>query len=49
MVARDAGASQLMIGHYSSRFNDEQALLDEAKAIFPNSILAHEGLVVDVR
>lgn len=49
MVARDAGASQLMIGHYSSRFNDEQVLLDEAKAIFPNSILAQEGLVVDVR
>ena len=49
MVARDAGASQLMIGHYSSRFNDEQVLLDEAKAIFPNTILAREGLVVDVR
>ena len=49
MVARDAGASQLMIGHYSSRFNDEQVLLDEAKAIFPNTILAQEGLVVDVR
>ena len=49
MVASDAGASQLMIGHYSSRFNDEQVLLDEAKAIFPNTILAQEGLVVDVR
>lgn len=49
MVARDAGASQLMIGHYSSRFNDERVLLDEAKAIFPNTILAQEGLVVDVR
>lgn len=49
MVARDARASQLMIGHYSSRFNDEQVLLDEAKAIFPNTILAQEGLVVDVR
>lgn len=49
MVARDAGASQLMIGHYSSRFNDEQVLLDEAKAILPNTILAQEGLVVDVR
>ena len=49
MVARDAGASQLMIGHYSSRFNDEQVLLDEAKAIFHNTILAQEGLVVDVR
>ena len=38
-----------MIGHYSSRFNDEQVLLDEAKAILPNTILAQEGLVVDVR
>ena len=37
-----------MIGHYSSRYNDEQPLLDEAKSIFPNTILAQEGLVVDI-
>ena len=47
-VARDAQARQLMIGHYSSRYNDEQPLLDEAKSIFPNTILAQEGLVVDI-
>lgn len=47
-VARDAGARKLMLGHYSSRYNDEQVLLDEAKAIFPNTILAQEELIVDV-
>ena len=47
-VARDAQARQLMIGHFSSRYNDEQPLLDEAKSIFPNTILAQEGLVVDI-
>ena len=48
-VAHDAQVGQLMIGHYSSRYNDEHMLLDEAKAIFPNTILAQEGLVVDVK
>lgn len=47
-VARDAGAHRLMLGHYSSRYNDEQVLLDEAQTIFANAILAQEGLVVDV-
>ncbi len=49
-VARDAGASQLLLGHYSSRYSieQEQILLDEAKKIFPDAMLAREGLVVDV-
>lgn len=48
MVARDANVGQLLLGHYSSRYRDESVLLDEAKAIFPNSYLTNEKLVFDV-
>lgn len=48
MVARDAGAGQLMLGHYSARYDDETPLLNEARAIFPNTILANEGLEIPV-
>ena len=47
-VARDAHARQLMLGHYSARYDDESVLLHEAESIFPHVILANEGLVVDV-
>ena len=40
MVARDAEAGRLIIGHFSARIQDEEALLNEAKTIFPNTILA---------
>lgn len=48
MVARDANVGKLLLGHYSSRYHDESVLLDEAKAIFPNSYLTNEKLVFDV-
>ena len=47
-VARDAHARHLLIGHYSSRYDDETLLLDEARQVFPHTSLAQEGLVVDV-
>lgn len=47
-VARDAEVGQLLLGHYSARYNNEQQILDEARAIFPNSTLANEGLVIKV-
>lgn len=48
MVARDAQAGKLVLGHFSARYEDETVLLDEAQAIFPNTILADEGMVIDV-
>lgn len=42
-VARDASVGRLILGHYSARYEDETVLLDEAKAIFPNSVLAKEN------
>jgi ribonuclease Z len=47
-TAREAEAGTLVLGHFSSRYKDLQPLLNEAKAIFPNTILAKEGLTIDV-
>lgn len=48
MVARDAGVKQLILGHYSSRYDDEQVLLNEAREVFPDAHLADEMTVFDV-
>lgn len=47
-LARDAGVGQLCIGHFSAIIKDESALLSEAQSIFPNTILANEGLTIKV-
>jgi ribonuclease Z len=41
-MARLCEAKQLLIGHFSARYNDEQILLDEAKSVFPDTLLAQE-------
>lgn len=43
-IAKMANVKKLMIGHFSARYTDNTVLLDEAKIIFPNTILANEGL-----
>ena len=47
-LASRAGVGKLLLGHFSARYADEQVLLDEARAIFPNSFLSAEGLTVDI-
>lgn len=47
-VARDAGAGKLVIGHFSARYDEEQVLLDEARGVFGNTVLANEGMSIDV-
>jgi ribonuclease Z len=42
-IALKANVKQLMIGHYSARYKDLQPLLEEAKSVFENTILAVEG------
>lgn len=44
MIARDCQAKQLLIGHFSARYDNESILLEEAKEVFPNTLLAHENL-----
>lgn len=48
MVARDAHVGKLLLGHYSARYDDETAILQEARDIFPNSELSQEGMSVSV-
>lgn len=49
LMAREAGVRQLMVGHFSKRYEgDEQLLLEQAREVFPNTILAKEGLTIDV-
>lgn len=47
-AAMKAAARQLLIGHYSAKFKDLEPLLAEARAVFPNTVLALEGQVYDV-
>ncbi len=47
-VALNAHVGRLMLGHFSARYDNEDNILREAQAIFPNSFLANEGLVVPV-
>ncbi len=47
-LALDANVRQLVIGHFSARYEDESVLLHEASAIFPQTILAKENLCIDV-
>ena len=48
-VARAAGVGKLVLGHFSARYENEQTILDEAVAIFSNTVLANEGMVIDVK
>jgi len=42
-IARRAGVKQLVIGHFSSRYKVLDHFLAEAKAVFPDTLLAEEG------
>ena len=47
-LALDANVKQLVIGHFSARYEDESILFDEASAIFPRTILAKENMCIDI-
>lgn len=47
-VAKEAGVGKLIIGHYSSRYDDESQLFSEASAVFEPTILARENLCVKI-
>ena len=46
--ARDAGAGRLVIGHYSSRIKDFDALLQECRDIFPPTTAAQDGDIFEI-
>lgn len=47
-IALAAEVSQLVIGHYSSRYKDITAFKDEAETVFPNVILAAAGKEIKI-
>ncbi len=48
-IAKEAGVGQLIIGHFSARYDEEEPLLQEAQAIFPHTMLAKENLCIPVQ
>lgn len=47
-MARLCGAKWLLTGHYSSRYKSDNVFAEEARRIFPNTILNNEGLITDL-
>jgi len=48
-VAREAGARRLVLTHISPRYTREAPeLLSEARAVFPGTVVARDGMTVDV-
>ena len=46
--AKVAGAKQLVLYHISARYPDASLLLQQAKKVFPNSIIAEDYLEIEV-
>jgi len=47
-IAAAAGVKKLVIGHFSSRYNELETLLNEARALFSDTELADEGKIVSL-
>ena len=42
-IAKAAQVGTLILGHYSTRYKEKQAFVDEAQTVFPNVVLAEDG------
>lgn len=47
-IALKARVKKLLIGHYSARYDDLQPLLDEARAVFPETELTIDGSIFEI-
>ena len=47
-IAQKAGVKKLLIGHFSSRYESEEQLQNEAREIFPNCTCANEGMIFNI-
>ena len=47
-VAREANVEKLIIGHFSNRYKLLDGLLEEARAVFENTLLAIEGETISI-
>lgn len=46
--AKEAGADMLLLGHFSARYKNVTPLIEEARAIFPNSFEAVQGIEFEI-
>ncbi len=47
-IAKKAGVKKLLLTHLSGRYKDTKILLEEAKAIFENTLVAEDGMRLEV-
>lgn len=49
LIAKFANVKKLVLGHLSTRYSNENSLLEEAQKIFPNTILANEQMILHIK
>ena len=47
-IAQKAAVKQLVLGHYSSRYKSLSQFQIEANAVFPDTIIGHDGMVLEI-
>lgn len=47
-IALKAGVKKLVIGHFSARYKEVDSLLEEARQVFPNTVLGQDGMRIEV-
>ncbi|MFO7977865.1 MAG: hypothetical protein R6U64_04335 [Bacteroidales bacterium] len=47
-IAKKAQVKQLLLGHYSARYDDTNLFIEEASEVFADTLLADEGKVFQV-
>ena len=48
IIAKKANVKKLVIGHYSARYKEVSGLLEEAREVFPDTILGQDGMTIQV-
>ena len=48
IIAKKSNVKKLLLGHYSSRYKDENLFLNEAKTVFSNTELSYEGKIIEI-
>ncbi|MGE5317034.1 MAG: ribonuclease Z [Chloroflexota bacterium] len=48
LIAKKASAKKLILGHFSARYEDLEPMLNEAREVFPETIIAEEGSTIQI-